>query len=256
MKVSPMNLIISGGAGSGKTTTLNAISGFIPYDNRVLTIEDTLELNLGSRDNWVQLEATYDYKSKTTITMNDLVKASLRMRPDRILVGEVRGEEATSLFTAMDVGISGSMGTLHANDAKETVLRLESPPMNVHKQLLSLLDLIVIQHRFKGEGGRVVRRVTEVSEVSWMGDQILLNGIYKWDKGRDSISRTQLPSQTIEKLAFTCGMTKNEVTEELKLREGILEWMKKQKVSYEDIMRMSNEFYTDKDSFLNKIASF
>ncbi len=256
LNVLPMNLIISGGAGSGKTTTLNALSSFIPFDNRVLTIEDTLELNLGGRDNWVQLEATYDYKSKTEITMNDLVKASLRMRPDRIMVGEVRGPEAMSLFTAMDVGITGSMGTLHANDAKETLLRLRSPPMNVHKQLLSLLDVIVIQHRFRSEGGGVQRRVTEISEVSWMGDQVLLNGIYKWDKGRDVLSRTQLPSQTIEKLAFAGGMNKKEVMERMNLRKGILDWMLEQDLSYVETVNLFNEFYSDRDGFLNKITSF
>lgn len=256
MNVSPMNLIITGGAGSGKTTSLNALSAFVPFDNRILTIEDTLELNLGGRDNWVQLEASYDYKTKMHISMDDLVKASLRMRPDRIMVGEVRGEEAVSLFTAMDVGITGSMGTLHSNDAKETLLRLQSPPMNVHRQLLSLLDLIIVQHRFRGEGGRVLRRVTEISEVSWMGDKVLLNQIYKWDQARDSLSRTQLPSQTIEKMAFITGLSKPEISEELNLRQGIIEWMLDQDLSYKESLKMFNEFCVDKDGFLNKVTAF
>jgi hypothetical protein len=128
--------------------------------------------------------------------------------------------------------------------------------MNVHKQLLSLLDLIIIQHRFRAEGGGIIRRLTEISEVSWMGDQVLLNNIYKWDKARDSLSRTQLPSQTLEKMAFSCGTTKMDVSETLELRKGIIEWMMKQNLSYSEVLKMFNEFYTDRDAFLNKITAF
>ncbi len=256
MHITPMNMIIVGGSGSGKTTTLNALTCFIPLSDRVVTIEDTIELNLGKRDNWVQLESSYDYTTRRQITMDDLLKASLRMRPDRIIVGEVRGKEAVSLFTAMDVGISGSMGTLHANDAKETLLRLESPPMNVPKPLLSLLDLILVQNRFKLEDGTVIRRITQVSEVSWLGDRILLNDIFKWDKSRDLIHSTQLPPQTIEKIAFTCKISKEEVMDEIELRKRLLMWMNAHgKSSYEDVVKLVNEFYRDRNGFLRKVTS-
>src|SRR3989344_6867629 len=150
----PMNIIITGGSSTGKTTLLNALSVFIRFSERVITIEDTLELQFGNRDNWVQMETRPKLKGQDGISMNDLLKNALRMRPDRIVVGEVRGPEAQTLFIAMDTGHKGILGTLHSNSAREMLLRLKSDPMNVLEELVPLLNLVVVQYRLyvKGKG--------------------------------------------------------------------------------------------------------
>ena len=126
----PMNILVIGGAGSGKTTTLNTLSAFIPEEDRIITIEDTLELNFYGRKNVIRIESIVGSETRKEITMNDLLQNALRMRPDRLIMGEVRGPEAESLFNAMNVGHS-AMGTLHANSAGEAIARLTNPPMNV-----------------------------------------------------------------------------------------------------------------------------
>ncbi len=140
----PANLIVSGGTGSGKTTFLNALAVFIREGTRLVTIEDTTELQL-MHEHIVRLETIPPGRDGTMeISMDTLLKNSLRMRPDRIIVGEVRGSEAVTMFTAMNTGHDGCMGTLHANTAKETATRLMSPPMNVAPIMLTALDLLVV----------------------------------------------------------------------------------------------------------------
>ncbi|HDY74712.1 MAG TPA: CpaF family protein, partial [Euryarchaeota archaeon] len=128
-EVKPANILVSGGTGSGKTTTLNCLGSFIPQTNRVLSIEDTAELQLPV-NHWVRLETRPpNIEGTGEITMERLLRNTLRMRPDRIIVGEVRGPEANTLLTAMNTGQSGSMGTLHANNSRETITRLVNKPM-------------------------------------------------------------------------------------------------------------------------------
>ncbi len=230
MNVSPMNLIIAGGTGSGKTTTLNALSVFIPTRERIVTIEDTLELNLYNRENWIQLEARMGIKEENEITLDDLLKNAIRMRPDRIIVGEVRGSEASSMFTAMDIGHQGVMSTLHANSAKETLLRLQSKPMSVPSSMFSLLDLIIMQHRIYWPRIGLIRRIMQIAEVSVMGEQVLLNDIFSFDRQNDKIKRTTLPSQIFEKLSFLTGFKKQDLNEELLLRASILQAMSDKKI--------------------------
>jgi len=143
-----VDVIVAGGAGSGKTTLLNALSMFIPKTDRVISVEDTLELNLEFIENWVPLEASPSVtEASEVLSMHSVLKNSLRMRPDRVIVGEVRGAEAETLFVAMDIGLDGSMGTLHANNARETTIRLMGEPMNVPLRMMSLLNLIVVMNR-------------------------------------------------------------------------------------------------------------
>ena len=146
LHILPSNLIISGGTSSGKTTTLNTLTSFIPPSERIITIEDTLELQL-PHSHLIRTETRPpNIEGKGEVTMDLLLKNSLRQRPDRIIVGEVRSKEAITLFSALNTGHSG-MGTLHANSTKETITRLINEPMNVPNIMINSIDFIIIQKR-------------------------------------------------------------------------------------------------------------
>jgi flagellar protein FlaI len=255
MHVAPKNMLIAGGTGSGKTTTMNALSVFIPQKERIVTIEDTLELNLHEREDWIQLEARPGVY-ETPLSMVELLKNTIRMRPDRILVGEVRGEEAETMFVAMDIGHQGVMSTIHSNSARETLLRLQSPPMNVPKSMFTLLDLIVMQHRMFVPKAGLIRRVTQIAEVSVMDEHVLLSDIYARDRAKDVTARTETPSQILENFSFLTGLSKNEVHEELLSRQMVIDFLVSNNVSeYLDIQRLITAYYLNSAALLDKIES-
>ncbi len=181
------NILISGGTGTGKTTLLNVVSSFIPTDERIVTIEDAVELRLLQR-HVIRLEARpANVEGKGQIPIRDLVRNSLRMRPDRIVVGEVRGGEALDMLQAMNTGHEGSLSTLHANTPRDALSRLETmvlmsgldlPIRAIREQIASALDLIVHLERMR-DGSR---RVVEISEITGMeGDTITMSTIYEFD---------------------------------------------------------------------------
>ena len=178
------NMIISGGTGSGKTTTLNIVSNFIPENERIITIEDAAELQI-HHEHWIQLESRPpNIEGKGEITIRDLVRNSLRMRPDRIIVGEVRGGEALDMLQAMNTGHDGSLTTAHANSPRDVLSRLETmvlmsgmelPIKAIREQIASAIDIIVHQARFS-DGSR---KITHISEVTGMeGDVITMQDIF------------------------------------------------------------------------------
>jgi len=183
--IARLNIVVCGGTGSGKTTLLNVLSSFIPPHERLVTIEDSAELKIRS-ENLVRLESRPLTPSDPGITIRSLVINALRMRPDRILVGECRGAEAFDMLTAMNTGHEGSMTTLHANTARDALRRLESmilmagfemPIKVIRSNISSAVNLIVQVSR----GADGVRRVTEIVEVSSMeGDVILTQDIFQW----------------------------------------------------------------------------
>jgi flagellar protein FlaI len=225
--LAPVDIIIAGGAGSGKTTLLNALAMFIPKTERIITVEDTLELNFEFIENWVPLEASPSFVDPShRLSMHSLLKNSLRMRPDRVIVGEVRGAEAETLFVAMDIGLDGSMGTLHANNGRETTIRLMDEPMNVPIRMMSLLNLIVVMNRIFDRKRGMMRRVTQVSEVSGVeADVVQLGDIFYHDINTDRIKRTTYPILLTEKIAKSCGITKKRLNTELLIREKVLRYM-------------------------------
>ena len=193
-----LNILISGGTGSGKTTTLNVLSGFIPEDERVITIEDAAELQL-HQEHVLRLEARPpNIEGKGEVRIRDLVRNALRMRPDRIVVGEIRDAAALDMLQAMNTGHDGSVGTVHANGPRDVLSRVETmvlmagvelPIRAIREQLASAVDLIVHQARFK-DG---TRRVTHVTEVAGMeGDIITLQDLFVFDHqmGIDEHGRT------------------------------------------------------------------
>ena len=183
-----LNIVISGGTGSGKTTLLNVLSGFIPEGERIVTIEDAAELQL-QQDHVLRLETKVaNTDGKGAVTIRDLVRNALRMRPDRIVVGECRGGEALDMLQAMNTGHDGSLTTLHANTPRDALSRLETmvlmsgmdlPLKVVRQQISSAVDLIIQQTRLK-DGSRKVTAITEV--IGMEGDTVVMTDIFKFEQ--------------------------------------------------------------------------
>ena len=210
-----LNIIISGGTGSGKTTTLNVVSSFIPDDERIVTIEDAAELQL-RQQHVLRLESRPpNIEGKGQITIRDLVRNSLRMRPDRIVVGEVRDGAALDMLQAMNTGHDGSITTVHSNSPRDSISRLETmvlmagidlPMRAIREQVASAVDLIVHQQRLR-DGSRHITHITEV--VGMEGDIITLQDIFKFDfamgldehgKYRGTLKSTGLRPKFLDKL--------------------------------------------------------
>lgn len=181
------NIFISGGTGSGKTTFLNALSNYIPKNERIITIEDSAELKLMGVDNLVRLEArNANMEGKNEVTIRDMIRASLRMRPDRIIVGEVRGGEALDMLQSMGTGHDGSLSTGHANGAEEMMLRLETmvlmavdmPIDAVRNQIAAGIDIVVHLGRMR-DGSRKVIKIAEIKGRDAKGN-IRLNTLYEY----------------------------------------------------------------------------
>jgi len=189
------NIFICGGTGSGKTTFLNALSNFIPSDDRIVTIEDSAELQIANIPNLISLETRdANVEGRGEVTMRDLIKTSLRMRPDRIVVGEVRGTEAIDMLQAMNTGHDGSLSTGHANSTKDMLSRLETmvlgganmPIEAIRSQISSALNVMVHLGRLRDKSRRVLE-ITEVLECE--NGQIRMNPLYKFVEDREVDNR-------------------------------------------------------------------
>lgn len=252
--VKSANAIISGGTSSGKTTTLNALSSFINPKERIITIEDTLELQI-PHEHVIRMETRPpNVENRGELTMNDLVKNSLRQRPDRIIVGEVRGSEAITLFTALNTGHSG-FGTLHSNDAKETITRLTNAPMSVPNIMISAIDFIIMQNRIYRSDGVSFRRISEVAEVSGIEEGVIqLNKIFEWDPQSDTIKNVGITSKTLTEIANVSGNSLNSLYDEIKNREIVLQHMVNQNIrSIRDVSTVLEMYYLDSQKVLNRI---
>lgn len=210
------NIFICGGTGSGKTTFLNAISNFIPSDERIITIEDSAELQIVNIDNLVSLETrNANTAGVGQISIRDLIKSALRMRPDRIVVGEVRGAEALDMLQAMNTGHDGSLSTGHANSTRDMLSRLETmvltgseglPLGAVRQQIASAVDIIVHLSRLR-DRSRKTMEITEV--VDYKDGEIVLNPLYVFEEDENS---------TIDKVSGTLKRTKNPLQKDFKLK--------------------------------------
>ena len=255
--IKPANILFAGGTGCGKTTMLNAAITFVPERERILSIEDTAELQL-SHKHWIRLETRPpNVEGRGEITMNDLVKNALRMRPDRMIVGEVRGPEAQTMFTAMNTGHDGCCGTLHSNSAVETISRLTEPPMAVAPIMIPALDIIVMQqriyHRQKGQ----IRRVTEVSEVTGLeGGKPQLSRIFKWNPRTDVVEPTGVPSKIKRTIAEFSGISGNDIEIEIEKRAAVLEWMRHQGMrNIFEVGGVIQEYYRDPAGMLKRVRA-
>lgn len=252
--VKSANAIISGGTSSGKTTTLNALSSFINPKERIITIEDTLELQI-PHEHVIRMETRPpNVENRGELTMNDLVKNSLRQRPDRIIVGEVRGSEAITLFTALNTGHSG-FGTLHSNDARETITRLTNAPMSVPNIMISAIDFIIMQNRIYRPDGVSFRRISDVAEVSGIEEGVIqLNKIFEWDPQSDTIKNVGITSKTLTEIANVSGNSLNSLYDEIKNREIVLQHMVDWNIrSIRDVSTVLEMYYLDPQKVLNRI---
>jgi pilus assembly protein CpaF len=202
-----MNVLISGGTGTGKTTLLNVLSSFVPHENRIVTIEDAVELQL-HQEHVIRLEARpANSEGNGQVTIRDLVRNALRMRPDRIIIGEVRGAEALDMLQAMNTGHDGSLSTVHANAPRDALARLETmvlmagfdlPTRAIREQIASALNLIVQIERFR-DGSRRVSHITEV--VGMEGDIVTLQDIYRHDYKANTLVATGVRPEFVDKLS-------------------------------------------------------
>ena len=252
--VKSANAIISGGTSSGKTTTLNALSAFIPPKERIITIEDTLELQI-PHEHVIRMETRpANVENKGELTMNDLVKNSLRQRPDRIIVGEVRGEEAITLFTALNTGHSG-FGTLHSNSARETITRLTTKPMSVPKIMIQAIDFIIMQNRIYTPSGISYRRISEVAEIVGTEEGVTqLNKIFEWNPENDSIDNVSVSSRTLTQIANLSGKSLYDIHKEIENRELVLEHMVNNNIhSVNEVNAVLELYYSNPQKVLNRI---
>ena len=249
----PRNILIAGGTTSGKTTFLNIMSNFIRLSERVVSIEDTIELSLLGRDNWVALEARSSVSEQ--VSMDALLRNAMRMRPDRIIVGEVRGSEALTLFTAMDTGHQGCLGTIHANNARETIVKLQERPLSVPRAMLPLLDLVVVlQRRFSKDKG-MQRHITQIVELSRMDDKVLFGTLFEFDDKVGVLMRTELAGAVIEEIAQHNSLTRLDLMKEIKTRQKILDWMLKQGVRKPmEVLEIIESYYYSPDKVLSTMS--
>lgn len=242
------SVLVTGGAASGKTTMLNCLSMFIKPELKVISVEDTAELNL-PHENWIPAVVRSGSGSKQqgyggAITLFDLLKTAVRQRPDYIILGEVRGEEAYTLFQAMSTGHLG-MSTVHAESVADVLRRLEAEPMNIPKFLLSMIDVVAVQLRTEvyGKPARRTVMVTEVIDLDSKTNELLTNDLYWWDAKNDVFTYSG-DSHVLDRNMKKMGLEEKEVTEDLLRKKIILEWMVRNKIrKYSDVSAIIRKYY-------------
>jgi len=255
------SILFCGGTASGKTTMLNAMSLFIPGSFKIVSVEDTREINL-PHENWIAgttrtgFSTSEKDKSTKDIDMFDLIKAALRQRPRVIIVGEVRGKEAYVLFQAMATGHL-SYSTVHASDIQTLIQRLESPPISLPRTLLTSLDVLVFLNAINTLEGTVERRVKSVVEIIKLdpGSQRLISVTpFSWISPADDRFERHGGSNILEKIRHEKGWNTEELEAELNRRKKVLTWMQKKNVhSYTDVGNIVSTYKKDAEGVLKKI---
>ena len=256
-----MSMIVCGGTASGKTTTLNAVLLFIPPNMKIVSIEDTRELNL-PHENWIPSLVREGVGEPNPVTgkkpgeidMFDLLKAALRQRPQYIMVGEVRGAEAYTVFQAMATGKT-CYTTFHAEDVKAMVHRFENAPINLPRALLIALNIVILQAQVK-VGTTMTRRVKSITEIVGLDpetNEIITNNAYTWNPADDSFNYSG-HSYVYEKIATIKGWTQRRMELEVKRRGKILKYMEKLGVRYyRDVARVVSAYYKNPEEVLKRV---
>ncbi len=254
------NMLFCGGTASGKTTALNAMSLFLPASYKIVSIEDTREINL-PHENWIAgttrtgFASTEDFKTGKDIDMFDLIRVALRQRPRVIIVGEVRGKEAYTLFQAMTTGHL-SYSTIHASDMHALIQRLENKPIDLPRALLTSLDLIVFLNSVT-VNGEPVRRITDVVEVVKLdpgSNRLVTLTPFQWTSEMDDNFSSLGGSRILRSIKMENGWTDKDLQRELQNRRDVLAWMIKNNLrSYEDVGRIVAEYKKDQAGLMKKV---
>jgi len=241
-------MLVAGGTASGKTTALNALASFIRPGQKIVTIEDTQELNL-PHENWIPAVSRQNFTDGQIGEINqyDLLRAALRQRPDIIIVGETRGREAYTLFQAMATG-HGGFSSIHADSVEATLTRLASSPMDIPKTLIAnTLDLIYLQLKIRVKD-KSVRRIIQISEIVGLDEntgEIRTHEIFKWDPHTDTHSYAG-DSVVLDKIKERHGETDEQINYELSKRKLAIEWMVKNNIrGHQEVSKNIREFYAD-----------
>ncbi len=251
-------MLVCGGTASGKTTTLNAVLLFIPPQMKIVSIEDTRELNL-PHENWIPAVTRESFggegKAESgNIDMYDLLTAALRQRPQYLMVGEVRGKEAYVIFQAMATG-HVSYSTFHAEDVRSMIHRLENEPINLPRALMTSLKIVLLQAQVK-VGKKMTRRVKGLTEIVGMDpetDELITNSVFSWDPTNDTFSFSG-HSYTYETVRALRNWSPSDMEREVKRRVLILEYMKSTNVNnYRQVAKIISAYYTDPDRLITEI---
>jgi flagellar protein FlaI len=253
MVESRASTLIIGGVSTGKTTFLNVMSMFIAPEDKIVSIEDTRELNL-QHENWIPSVSRVGFgvpeiggKRYGEVTLFELLKESFRQNPDYVIVGEVRGKEAYVMFQGMASGHS-SMGTVHAGSVEDVIKRLEMPPIELSPTLIETLDLIVVMIHAK-ERGKSARRVKEIDEIESVDPKTGMPHtikVFSWIPSTDTYSANLDESYVLKKMAFEKGIAYEDMNKELKKRARILEWMRKFGVTnFDEVSKLINLYYKE-----------
>ncbi|HQM67585.1 MAG TPA: type II/IV secretion system ATPase subunit [Methanomassiliicoccales archaeon] len=252
------SMLVCGGTASGKTTTLNAVLLFIPPQMKIISIEDTRELNL-PHENWIPgltREAFGGRKSASagSVDMYDLLTAALRQRPQYLMVGEVRGKEAYVVFQAMATGTI-SYSTFHAEDVQAMVHRMENDPINLPRALITALDIVLLQAQVK-VGTKMTRRVKSITEIVGMDPEtgeLITNSVFSWNPADDSFNYSG-HSYIFEKVRTIKNWSPREMEREWRRRVEILEYMKKINVgNYREVARIISTYYKSPDKIMKEV---
>ena len=246
-----VSILIVGGTGSGKTSFLNVVSNFFPPNQRIISIEDTRELQLPETLHWVPMQSRLaNPEGKGEITMLDCMINTLRMRPDRIIVGEIRREkEIEVMFEAMHTGHS-VYSTFHASNVDETIVRLTNPPINLPKQLLSSIGLIVVQHRNRRTGRRRTFQIAEINEAGYP------NLVMQFDENSDSMRQVNTPDRTLKTLSLYTGLSVKQVYADLQEKISVLKWLTNKDITeINTIGLVMSDYYTEKDDLMGLVRN-
>jgi flagellar protein FlaI len=251
------SIVFAGGTASGKTTSLNAVSLFIPSNTKIVSIEDTREVELPQR-NWIASVTRPSFGEDETgdIDEFDLLEAALRQRPDYIVMGEVRGEEGRTLFQVMSTGHT-TYTTFHADNVGEVLKRFTTEPINVSKTLFTALDLVSIQSqtRIRGKKVRRNRSITEINRYDPENDEINVNDVFQWEPEDDEYRQTA-DSSTLEEIRFDRGWSKQELDREMQERRVILAYLIAEGLNeYAEVAATAQAYINDPDTILTLVAN-